>query len=237
MFSKQQRIWNRQIKKWQLDAQQKKYRHFYKPWKASLAPEFSPISASLAWITYPALELLENYLKPCMTVFEYGGGGSTLFFAKRVSKIVTVEHNKEWFEVIRNEIKKSQLKNWQGFLQMAENGDFANKSINDPSAYVSDDAAFNGFNFKKYVTIIDKFEDYSFDVVLVDGRARTSCLSHALQKVKPQGGLLVLDNSDRSYYLERTRTRIEREFRLILSSRGPAPCLPEFSQTSVWEKL
>jgi hypothetical protein len=39
----------------------------------------------------------------------------------------------------------------------------------------------------------------SFDMVLVDGRARIACLYRAVDKVAP-GGALVLDNSDYERY-------------------------------------
>ena len=37
----------------------------------------------------------------------------------------------------------------------------------------------------------------SFDFVSVDGRARVACMSRALQILKPVGGVLLMDNSDR----------------------------------------
>jgi predicted O-methyltransferase YrrM len=54
------------------------------------------------------------------------------------------------------------------------------------------------------VTQIDAFPDGAFDVVLVDGQARPSCLKHAYTKVKP-GGMLILDNADVPEYLAQTR--------------------------------
>ena len=40
----------------------------------------------------------------------------------------------------------------------------------------------------------------SFDFVSVDGRARVACMSRALHILKPVGGVLLMDNSDREYY-------------------------------------
>ena len=39
-----------------------------------------------------------------------------------------------------------------------------------------------------------------YDYISVDGRARVACLERALPLLKPQGGVLMLDNSDRKYY-------------------------------------
>ena len=39
-----------------------------------------------------------------------------------------------------------------------------------------------------------------FDYISVDGRARMHCLERALPLLKPDGGILLLDNSDRAMY-------------------------------------
>lgn len=57
-----------------------------------------------------------------------------------------------------------------------------------------------GFEFSEYVTFIDRYADYFFDIVIIDGRVRHSCIAHALKNVKKKGALL-LDNPDRAYYL------------------------------------
>ncbi len=41
-----------------------------------------------------------------------------------------------------------------------------------------------------------------FDYISVDGRSRMQALERALPLLKPQGGILMLDNSDRSRYQE-----------------------------------
>jgi hypothetical protein len=210
-------------------------KHYYNLWKSSLAEGRSSLLDASPWITYSAIDLLENYLSPEMCVFEYGGGGSTLYFVKRVSKVVTVEHDEQWFSAIEKEITKDLRQNWDGLLRPAQNGGEEGTSIADPDAYVSDDEAFKGCHFREYASAINAFSDNSFDVVLVDGRARPSCLKHALPKIKP-GGLLVLDNSDREYYLASTLQMIVPEFKLLLEGKGPAPYLQWFSQTTIWQK-
>jgi predicted O-methyltransferase YrrM len=48
--------------------------------------------------------------------------------------------------------------------------------------------------YRNYVEQIDAFADATFDIVLVDGAARPSCIMHSIHKVKP-GGLLIVDNT------------------------------------------
>src|SRR4051812_28959184 len=43
----------------------------------------TPLDLEIPWFSYSAVDFLESFLQPSMTVCEYGSGGSTLFFAKR----------------------------------------------------------------------------------------------------------------------------------------------------------
>ncbi|MFO7445920.1 MAG: hypothetical protein R6W90_06105 [Ignavibacteriaceae bacterium] len=54
------------------------------------------------WITLPCIEFLKDRINNKITVFEFGAGNSTLFFAGRANKIVSVEHNQYWFDKIKN---------------------------------------------------------------------------------------------------------------------------------------
>lgn len=47
----------------------------------------------LPWMTYPFIEFLTPRLRSDWTVFEYGAGASTVFFAQRVASVVAVEHD------------------------------------------------------------------------------------------------------------------------------------------------
>lgn len=58
----------------------------------------------IPWITYPALEFLSQFDYSECDVFEFGAGNSTLFWAERARKVVSVETDKAWFEMLNNEI-------------------------------------------------------------------------------------------------------------------------------------
>ncbi|MBC7901880.1 MAG: hypothetical protein H7Y27_00595 [Gemmatimonadaceae bacterium] len=174
-----------------------------------------------------------------MTVFEYGGGGSTLFFLSKVRRVHTVEHDKEWFESIEGKIKSRYGNNWDGIFvspELIETTDAQRYS--DPTQYTSSDNQFINFSFKKYAESIDKFPDNYFDLVMVDGRSRPSCLWHGIPKVKP-GGLLVLDNSERDYYLQDSQllNAINTKFNVMESSHSPQPFSSHFTTTTVWRKI
>lgn len=59
-----------------------------------------PIDAAgdpLPWFTYPAIGFLGPRLTKEMRVFEYGAGNSTLWWARRVKSVKSVENLPEWF--------------------------------------------------------------------------------------------------------------------------------------------
>jgi hypothetical protein len=170
-----------------------------------------------------------------MTVFEYGSGGSTLFWASRVKKVVSIEHETEWYERILKECQKREFHNVEYVLEKAQiDENFSSKNFANPLHNISADPLFNGKKFDSYVQRIDSFLDQYFDIVLIDGRARPSCIHHALGKVK-KNGYLIIDNSERDYYLS------PFDFNALGWKRwdfsGPVPYNYGFSQTSIFQKL
>ena len=60
------------------------------------------------WYTYPCIEYLERFNFKNKSIFEFGTGFSSLFWANRAKEIASVEHNKEWFELISSIREKNQ---------------------------------------------------------------------------------------------------------------------------------
>jgi predicted O-methyltransferase YrrM len=64
-----------------------------KKWTLPSSPnEITP----LPWLAPDAIAYLESLLRPDMEVIEFGGGGSTLWFAERVAHVTTHENKPEW---------------------------------------------------------------------------------------------------------------------------------------------
>ena len=40
-----------------------------------------------------------------MNVCEYGSGGSTIYFAKRTTSVVSIEDNPEWYALVTRQLK------------------------------------------------------------------------------------------------------------------------------------
>jgi len=205
---------------------------WYPEWRASLADGRTSMADERPWITFGAASFIGARLTPSSHVFEWGSGGSSLFFARRVATVVSVEHDAAWFERVGETMHGRGLSNWQGFLELPQLDPAADQGRPEAGdSYVSSDASYRGRSFRDYVSRIDTFADDFFDLVMIDGRARPSCLRHALPKLRP-GGLLVWDNSEREHYGPVIAT-VPASFRRFDFS-GPAPYLREFSRTTVW---
>src|SRR3546814_191705 len=171
------------------------------------------VRLDLPWWTLRAKRLVEHHLaaRPEARVFEYGAGASTVFLARRARQVVSVEHDPLWYDVV-----SGKLKDLPGAtLQLVEAPAAA------PSGGCrSSHPAWRGRDFSDYVRAIDRHPGL-FDLIVIDGRCRTDCLSAALPHVKPDG-LILFDNAGRRRY----RAALEscRLPRLLTS--GLTACLP-----------
>lgn len=125
----------------------------------------------LPWLTYPAIDFLVGRVHPAMTVFEYGTGNSTLWWGARVARLVSCEHDKEWFAAFR---PKVTLVNTTYLLRRCKGG------------------------CPDYQQEIARYQD-TFDVLVLDGRQRVNCLANGLGALRA-GGVVIWDNSDREEY-------------------------------------
>lgn len=205
---------------------------FFPSWINSINTNKKSLEDEIPWITFTALEWLNNNIKPEMRVFEYGSGGSTLYFVKKVKEVVTVEHDNDWAIRIKNILAKSSFKNYKILLKEPRKISNESRNPNDPNSYLSGNCIYSGLSFDKYVCTIDQFPDEYFDIILIDGRARHSSLRHSIKKVKPNGSM-ILDNSERQRY-----SNSISNLNLIKWKRidffGPGPYNLYFWQTTVW---
>lgn len=188
-------------------------------------------------MTFQSASMLHKKLSEGSLVFEYGGGGSTLYFLDRGAKVITVEDDAGWYELLTKKIKDDGLsENWVGILKVPIAPILHGKNdASDPDSYTSNSKKYKDYNFKDYVTAIEDYKDYSFDIVVVDGRSRPSCIKHAAHKVKV-GGYLLLDNTERKYYLRDKTLRHLEDFKVILDEFGPTPGLQWFTKTTIWQR-
>ncbi|MCA6075226.1 class I SAM-dependent methyltransferase [Fulvivirga sedimenti] len=132
------------------------------------------------WTSPASIAIFRKILSSDMKGFEYGSGGSTLFFAKLLNHLVSVEHDTGWYRKVEDQIKGLSNVDYELIPPKLNSG--------KP-------------DYTEYSDYILQFPENSFDFVLVDGRNRVQCCKNAIDRLKP-GGILVLDNSEREYYAE-----------------------------------
>ena len=176
---------------------------WFLPWlRDNVFARRSPIAMARPWISYAATDWLNGYLHRKMRVFEYGSGGSTLFFSARVATVVSVEDDSSWRELV--------------MARLAELGQ-TNAEIRHRAF---DFKQPRDFASSEYVAAIR--DGAPWDVIVVDGqdwtfRERPVCFAVAEECVA-SGGAIVVDDSWR-YPQLRTSARTDRV--RIFESVGP----------------
>ncbi len=207
-------------------------RRLYRRWAASLCADATPLRDRRPWLTFSAIDAVGRAIGPDSRVCEYGAGGSTLFALERGAEVVTIDWDADWSRRVGAAISLQHRAAWTLELVPPQaDGRAAALDPSDPAAYVSASPAFVNFAFDAYAATIDRFEDGAFELVLVAGRARPSCVRHALAKVAP-GGLLVLDHSERPWY-EPALALAPAASWARTDHRGPGPYAERFWQTTI----
>ncbi|MCE0484383.1 MAG: class I SAM-dependent methyltransferase [Methylacidiphilales bacterium] len=178
----------------------------------SLSSRLTPLKLQLPWFSYAAIEFLEKFLRPTMQVFEYGGGGSTVFFARRTAEVRCIESSEEWAAKIKPVLEREKIAN-----VTLEVHPF------DPNDVVA-------FGRSPYLLAL---KDRLPDVIVVDGYEesvplRPICFQLAETVIKP-GGIIIVDDSWRYLPLrEKNRARHWTEFRSV------GPCRRGVTSTDVF---
>jgi hypothetical protein len=195
-------------------------------WLAS--QHVSGMAAGVPWITFGAARSLGRIVNSGTRVLEYGSGGSTVYLSRRAKEVVSIEHDPEWANQVRQAVDNATT-----ILLRQPEGE-TRDDPGDVSAFASSDPTFRAKSFRSYVMAAAAFPDGHFDVLIVDGRARPSALVYAQRKVR-LGGAILLDDSDRPLYEAARRFAIDAGWpRQVF--RGPKPASTSFAETTVWIK-
>lgn len=142
-----------------------------------------------------AFRKLKEIVAKKSRVFEFGTGGSTVWLAHRVGELVSVEHDREWFRILREGMTADFGKIPENTTLILRTG---TSILND--VWIESETTGEAIGLD-YITSILDYPDNHFDIVAVDGRARIACLGYSLLKVKP-GGFVLFDDSQRECYQE-----------------------------------
>jgi hypothetical protein len=142
------------------------------------------------WLTAAAIVKFEGLLKPDWNVLEYGSGGSTVWLAERVRRVLSLEHKKAWALEVNRRLAARGLGN-------------ALVLFVPPDVKPSPDKRYHGSggrSYRAYVRTgawVARTSLLPIDLVFIDGRARVACVMHAIALSPP---IVVLDNSERGHY-------------------------------------
>jgi len=182
------------------------------------------------WITYPAFRQLKRIVKPDFQVFEFGCGASSIWWAANVANVISVEHDAAWAARVAAE-KPHNLTLVVREMDTALDPKHA-KALEpffaaNPELPLSPDRLHNIMHgllsreFMAYAAELMRYPAGTFDVIAVDGMARSLTAWLAGQYVK-SGGFVLFDNSDRWQYNAGFRALAAQGFRRI-DYYGPGP--------------
>ncbi len=140
-------------------------------WVASLR-HGRPRSAQgnpIPWMNYSVVQFLEKRLHDQMRLFEYGSGYSTMFYARHVGQVTSVEYDQEWCR----RLSPTLPENVDLIHQHRDlDGDYCRVILRDDTRY---------------------------DVVVIDGADRNACIACAMDRLNDGGVMLLDDSSRSEY--------------------------------------
>jgi hypothetical protein len=138
-----------------------------------------PLDERVPWFSWAAIDFLKSHLHRGLSVFEYGSGGSTMFFAERAGRVVSVEDDAAWCLRVREHLATHGAANAQVI--------HATFDHEQPDAFAT----------SEYVRSLND----TFDVIVVDGSEnwpdevlRPVCFTRGQRYVKA-GGIIVVDDA------------------------------------------
>ena len=123
----------------------------------------------IPWVTYSFIDFIKGRLNKQHTVFEFGSGNSTFFYARYAGIVVSVEHDKGWYDKIVN---KKPENSEMIYSELTRGGDYSNMPV--------------------------KLGE-KFDIIIVDGRDRVNCCMRAVDALSPNGVVVLDDSERAKY--------------------------------------
>jgi len=112
---------------------------------------------TLPWYTYGAIDFLSKRINPDMAVFEYGSGNSTFWWASHVTRVVSCEHDRQWYDKLKPCLPNNVEYHHFEFKPSGE-----------------------------YSKAILQY-DHEFDVIVIDGKDRVLSAKNSLTALKGTG--------------------------------------------------
>ncbi len=164
-------------------------------WGINYVYDVISVSSMKVWMMDWEIDVVQDVIKELQPAkcLEWGTGGSTIFFTKRLpkgSRWVSVEHDRNWAIKIRRQTMFLRLLLLRGVVQI-----YHIQPNHTPWSDANGDGSYS--DLKDYVDFPGKLGH--FDFIFVDGRARKDCIKKACELVGDKG-VVILHDAGRSYY-------------------------------------
>jgi hypothetical protein len=146
---------------------------------------------ALPWVTYSFIDFIRERINKTQHIFEYGSGSSTIFYAERAGSVTSVEHDKGWFDKVKN---TSPANAEMIFCQLEKDGEYAKKA-----------------------TLLGK----KFDIIIVDGRDRVNCCKYSVDALSENGVLVLDDSEREVYHPARVLLKAQGFKEISFSGISP----------------
>jgi predicted O-methyltransferase YrrM len=133
-------------------------------------------------MSYGVIDFFGEVLRSHHAVFELGSGGSSLFFARRVKRVVSVEHDEIWHRMVTAAANQRGITNLDCQFHPID----PTKPETFPSLSYFQTLSAGEFD----IVVIDGFCDYAN---ASNGTLRQIAFDRAVTQVRP-GGLIIVDD-------------------------------------------
>jgi predicted O-methyltransferase YrrM len=153
----------------------------------------------IPWVSFPAIYFLDRLKLNDVSILEFGGGASTIYFAQKCRKVLCIEFSKSWHEVLEKTLV--DYKNTRLVYANAINEQSSEYSIERGlllQAYSHDTL---NFDLKELPNTIENFIKFTYqeiketDLVFIDGGYRNLNIIIAAYASNNSLGIIV-DNVD-----------------------------------------
>lgn len=132
------------------------------------------------WLCPGTIAFCQSRLSTSMRAMEFGSGRSTRWFSTLIGRLISVEHNPQWYGQVKRQLDEAGVANVDYRLVPLEH------PLSSPEQADYDP-------LPAYVAVADGVPDGSLNLAVVDGHYRTHCVRHLVPKIAPGGYLLVDD--------------------------------------------
>ena len=122
------------------------------------------------WMSFSFLEFITPRLKKDLSIFEFGMGSSTEFFSNKCKKVVSVDHDNDWYHSTKSNLESKD--NIELNFRELDNG---------------------------YQECINE-NDEEYDIIIVDGRKRMNCLKNSLNNLSVTGVVILDNSDRKKYF-------------------------------------